>query len=226
MIKAVIFDMYETLITHYHGGALYFSTQIAEDIGAPVTRFQTMWRALEHDRTVGNVSLEGTLERILKTCNCYSEEAIKHVVKKRTKLAEDCFDNLHEGILPMLKGLKDKGLKVGLISNCFSDEAEVINRCVLRPYFDACCLSYEQRTGKPDERIYQICMEKLGARPEECLYIGDGGSQELEAAEHAGMYAAQACWYFREELGQNARRKAQFQQLDHPMEVLDATAGR
>ncbi len=220
MIKAVIFDMYETLITHYHGGPLYFSTQIAEDIGAPVTRFQTMWRALEHDRTVGNISLEDTLEQILKKCNCYSEKAVQHVVEKRTKLAEECFDNLHEGILPMMIALKGKGLKIGLISNCFSDEAEVINRCVLHPYFAASCLSYEQRVGKPSEEIYQICMGKLRVKPEECLYIGDGGSQELEAARNVGMETAQACWYFREELGQNARRKRGFRQLNHPMDLL------
>ena len=221
MIKAVIFDMYETLITHYHGRGLYFSTQIAEDIGAPVTKFQTMWRELEHDRTVGNVSLEDTLKRILGKCGIYPEETIQYVVEKRKRMAEICFENLHPEILPMLRGLQEKGLKVGLISNCFSDEAEVINCCVLRPYFDALCLSYEQKVGKPEEKIYQICMEQLQVQPKECLYIGDGGSFELEAAEKAGMAAAQACWYFREELGQNVRRKNAFLQLNHPMEVLD-----
>lgn len=219
--------MYETLITHYHGaGPLYFSVQIAEDIGLPAGRFQPMWRALEHDRTVGNVSLEDTLEMILKKNHCSSEKTIRHVVEKRIEIAETCFQNLHEEILPMLEKLKEQGFLTGLISNCFSDEAEVINRSILHPYFDAVCLSYEQGVEKPDARIYQICMDMLSVEASECLYVGDGGSRELEAARSLGMQTAQACWYFQEELGQNMRRKKEFLQMDHPMEIVKLAVGK
>ena len=39
MIKAVIFDMYETLITHYES-PIYFGKEIAMDAGMPVEKFQ------------------------------------------------------------------------------------------------------------------------------------------------------------------------------------------
>ena len=52
MVKAVIFDMYETLITHYHS-PLYFSAQIAADAGIPVDKFQALWRPVEQKRTLG-----------------------------------------------------------------------------------------------------------------------------------------------------------------------------
>ena len=39
MIKAVIFDMYETLITLFDS-PLYFGTQMAEDAGIPEEKFQ------------------------------------------------------------------------------------------------------------------------------------------------------------------------------------------
>ena len=38
MIRAVIFDMFETLITHYNS-PLYFGKQMAEDAGIPENRF-------------------------------------------------------------------------------------------------------------------------------------------------------------------------------------------
>lgn len=42
LIKAVIFDMYETLITLYES-PLYFGTQMAEDAGITEEHFQSVW---------------------------------------------------------------------------------------------------------------------------------------------------------------------------------------
>ena len=97
----------------------------------------------------------------------------------------------------MLSTLKEKGFLIGLISNCFSEEAGVIRQSELFPYFDAVLLSCEQGIQKPDEEIFIRCIEQLSVKPEECLYVGDGGSLELEAARKLGMTAAQAVWYLR-----------------------------
>ncbi|MDE6698901.1 MAG: HAD family hydrolase [Lachnospiraceae bacterium] len=67
----------------------------------------------------------------------------------------------------------------------------------LFPYFDAVLLSCEQGIQKPDEEIFIRCIEQLHVKPEECLYVGDGGSRELETARKLGMTAAQAVWYLR-----------------------------
>ena len=121
----------------------------------------------------------------------------------------------------MLKKLKEKGILIGLISNCFSEEAEVIRRSVLFPYFDAAILSYEQGVQKPDEEIYKRCMASLGVALEECLYIGDGGSNELEAARTLGMKAFQAVWYLQEGTSQPMGRMEAFEQLESPRDVLE-----
>ena len=219
MIRAVIFDMFETLITHYHS-PLYFGAQMAADAGIAEEKFQALWRPTEYDRTIGKLTLEEVVESILRENQCYSEELVNKIVKKRIETKQDCFRQLHSEIIPMLKKLKEKGILIGLISNCFSEEAEVIRRSVLFPYFDAAILSYEQGVQKPDEEIYKRCMADLGVRPEECLYIGDGGSNELEAAESLGMQALQAAWYLKEGTLQPTGRMAAFVQLERPMDVL------
>jgi putative hydrolase of the HAD superfamily len=60
MTRAIIFDMFETLITHYCS-PLYFGTQMAEDAGIPADKFQALWRLTEHERTIGKLTLEETL---------------------------------------------------------------------------------------------------------------------------------------------------------------------
>lgn len=219
MIRAVIFDMFETLITHYNS-PLYFGAQMAADAGISEQDFQSLWRPTEYDRSVGNVTLEEVLEMIFRKNQCYSEELVKKVAEKRTEVKEECFRHLHPEIIPMLHELKEKGYLVGLISNCFSEEAEVIRRSVLFPYFDAVILSYEQGVQKPDPEIYHRCMEELNVKAEECLYIGDGGSRELEAARALGMNTAQAVWYLKEGTMQPVGRKNGFPQIEKPLDVL------
>ena len=81
-IAAVIFDMYETLITHYES-PLYFGSQMAADAGIPEEKFLELWRSTEEERTVGKISLEEVLTRILKQNHCYSEDVLKKIVNKR-----------------------------------------------------------------------------------------------------------------------------------------------
>lgn len=67
-----------------------------------------------------------------------------------------------------------------------------------------------------------IChgLKLLSVRTDECLYVGDGGSFELETASRLGMKAVQAVWYFKEGARQPAKRKKEFEQVERPMELL------
>ena len=212
MIRAVIFDMFETLITHYKC-PLYFGAQMAADAGISEKIFQELWRPTESDRSIGKIRTEEVVEMILKENGCYTDALLEKIVQKRISTKEECFKHLHPEIISMLTKLKEEGISIGLISNCFSEEAEVIRRSVLFPYFDKVCLSYEEGVQKPDEEIYRRCMAGLDVAPEECIYIGDGGSQELEAARDLGMNAMQAVWYME-------NRKKDFNQLENPLDVL------
>lgn len=219
MTRAVIFDMFETLITHYHS-PLYFGKQMAEDARIPEDKFRSLWSPTEYTRTIGKLTLEEVLETILKECHCYTETLLKEIVEKRIAAKEECFRHLHSEIIPMLLALKKKGFLIGLISNCFSEEAEVIRRSELFPYFDAVYLSYEQGIQKPEVEIFQRCMDSLFVKAEECIYVGDGGSNELEAAGKLGMRAVQATWYLQEGTTQPSKRKQNFLQMEKPLDVL------
>ena len=220
MIKAVIFDMYETLITLYES-PLYFGTQMALDAGIEEDKFQKLWSAAEEDRTIGKITLEEILEKILKENDCYSESKIEYIVRKRIKCKEEAFEHLHAEILPMLRSLKEKGILIGLISNCFSEESLVIRKSILYSFFDAVCLSFDEGMQKPDQAIFYRCLEKLNVQADECLYVGDGGSCELEAAQMIGMKAVQAVWYLKEGTNQPSKRKEEFENVETPLDILN-----
>ena len=219
MIKAVIFDMYETLIT-LHASPLYFSAEMAADAGIPVEDFRTAWYPTEMDRTLGRLTLEEALTPILKQAGRYSEGLLDLMGEKRRAAKRASFDHLHPEILPMLRMLRARGVKVGLITNCFWEEAEYIRQSELYPFFHMAMLSCVEGMAKPDEVIFHRCTEGLGVAPNECLYVGDGGSRELETAQSLGMQVAQAVWYLKAGSLQPKGRMPEFTQLETPMDVL------
>ena len=220
MKKAVIFDMYETLITHYNC-PLYFSEEMSKDAGVKLENFLPLWRGTEGDRWVGKLTFEDVITKIMEENHCYSKENLDTIVRKRMATKEEGFRHLHEEILPLLETLKEKKVKIGLISNCFSEEVVAIRNSILFPYFDEVCLSYEEGVQKPDLKIYENCLAKLKVEAKDCLYVGDGGCNELESAAAMGMQPLQAAWYFQDWIKWQTRRKPEFIQLDNPLQVLE-----
>ena len=51
--------------------------------------------------------------------------------------------------------------------------------------------------------------------------MGDGGSNELEAAQRLGMQVVQAVWYLKEGINQPAQRKTDFEQIEKPMDIIE-----
>ena len=78
---------------------------------------------------------------------------------------------------------------MGLISNCAEEVSVLWSSTPFAPLVDTAVLSYNVRLAKPDPRIYAMAAEGLGVAAEECLYVGDGTSNELSGAQRAGMTA-------------------------------------
>lgn len=213
MIKAIIFDMFETLVS-LHNNPPYFAKQISADAGIAEADFRVYWDSSDDARSIGEMTLEELLEKILRANDRYSDELLQNIARKRVMSRAVAFQNIRGDIIPMLAALKDMGMLIGLISNCFSEEVGAIRESALFPYFDAVCLSYEEGVLKPDIEIYRRCAQKLGVAPGECLYVGDGGSRELEAARDIGMTPLRAAWY------QDDARGADFVRLGTPMDII------
>ena len=219
MIKAVIFDMFETLVTHFES-PVYMAKQISNDIGISEEKFREVWNPTDDDRTLGKRTLEDVIEEVLKVNHCYSTELFEKIITKRKMSKIECFEHIHPEIIPLFMTLKEQNIKIGLITNCYFEERDVIKDSIFFDYFDSVCMSCEMGIKKPDVKIFQKCMRDLMVAPEECLYIGDGGAFELETAQMLGMYPLQATWYLKDGVNQPAKKKKEFLQAEAPLEVM------
>ncbi len=164
MIKAAIFDMFETLASLFDGKT-YFGEDIAADLGISAQEFRGPWHATESARTLGLMTVEEGIAEALHALGLYSEERVRLIAGNRMASLEDTFSMIPGESDRLLQILHAKGIRTGLISNCYSDEAKMIKNCRLYPLFDVALLSYEQNLSKPDPAIYLRMTEKLGVEP-------------------------------------------------------------
>ncbi len=194
MVKAVIFDMFETLVTLFTEHT-YFGEDAASDAGVDPVLYRKVWHENEKDRTTGKMTIEEGIGETLRKLGVYSDELLNTIVSKRLAALQETFDQIPDESVQLLLELRRRGIKVGLITNTFSDERDLIRSSKLFPLFDATRISYEEGVLKPDPSMYQSIMDELGVTPDECLYVGDGGSRELFAARDIGMKPLQASWF-------------------------------
>lgn len=81
-----------------------------------------------------------------------------------------------------------KKYKTAIISDAqWSFSEREIVKLGLERFFKLRILSSRSGFKKPDTRLFNMAMEKLGVKPEKCVYIGDNPSKDLVGARNAGV---------------------------------------
>ena len=217
--KAVLFDLFETLVTEW-GHKKYTKKEMCADLGIEKDTFDIYWKEKGSDRYLGNISFEESILYVFDKCGKQVEkEMIAKVTDERIRTKAGCFDNINPDVLELLKQLRGLSLKTVIISNCSSEEVKVLKESELYNYFDEVVLSYEVHMKKPDPCIYEEALKRLNLCAWECLFVGDGGSNELEGAKNAGIKAIQAKWYT-DQLPVKRESIEGFQTAEKPMDIL------
>jgi putative hydrolase of the HAD superfamily len=90
-------------------------------------------------------------------------------------------------ILDVLRELKEQKYILCLISNADVIDIMGWDESPLGEYFDEVIFSCLVGMVKPDIKIYQYAMDKLSVQPADCIFVGDGGSDELMGAKKLGI---------------------------------------
>jgi len=119
------------------------------------------------------------------------EEAIPLLLKElwRRNITGGLWHRTVPGAHEALGRMKAAGLRLAVISNAEGRVAEDLAMAGLAVHFETIVDSHKVGVAKPDPRIFAIALERLGARAEESLYIGDIYHIDVLGARRAGMRA-------------------------------------
>lgn len=218
MKKAVVFDLFETLITEW-GHEKYTKRQMCIDLGCSYEEFSPLWEAMHEKQYCGQITFEDSIRTVCGQLKMTADEArISRITARRKQTKAGCFSTFHPQIFPLLKELRQKGYRIAILSNCSHEEVELLKTSSLASMVDRMILSYEVGLCKPDPRIYHLAAQQLGVSCDECIFVGDGGSRELYGASEAGMYPLRAMWYIRQ-LPFSIKAQPEFSMLESPLDL-------
>lgn len=188
MIKAVLFDFDETLqdrtlaFDHY---AKAFMQEFLPDLSdsEKENRIQDMIRT-GNGGYVDRVKWYSELIEMWGWQDSPGAEALaRHYDEKF-----GYFNVIFKDAVPLLKELRARGIKTGVITNGPSVlQHTKMDNSGLLPYLDVLVVSGDLEFAKPDSKIFEYTAAKLGLKCGECIYVGDHPVNDIEGALSAGM---------------------------------------
>ncbi|MBK8882669.1 MAG: HAD family phosphatase [Bacteroidales bacterium] len=179
MIKNIVFDLGNVLIS-FRPSAYFDTKDYPENIKSKILSdifASKEWLLLDN----GNITTAEAIDSISLGSSLKREE-IAHIFNLRTEIMFPLDQNVR--ILPELK---KRGFRLYFLSNFPLDIFEEIKSgYYFFRYFDGGVISSEVKFSKPDERIYQILINKYALVPTESLFVDDI-EINVRAAEKLGM---------------------------------------
>jgi putative hydrolase of the HAD superfamily len=197
MVKGVLFDLFETLITESQA-PMPRASSLGAELGFEPEAFRAEWKARRPAVVLGRLSFREALADIGVTLGRpVGDSELQRVCWERTRAKAALFDRIEPQISTMIRELRTSGARLGVVSNCFAEDVTAWPTCSLAPQFDCAVFSFEAGVAKPDPAIYLEACRRLDVTAVETVFIGDGMHSELMGAEDCGMRAFQALWFLR-----------------------------
>lgn len=209
MIRAVAFDLWETLITDTPEQSRKQErlrlTRMEEILAAQGHRataerieraYRTLWQRCHELYWSADVDvpcrrqIEHFVEELRLDVDAATLDALEDAY---ARAAVDILPSLVDGAPEVLAELKSRGYRLGLISNTGrtpgSALRDVLAELELAPHIDAMVFSNEHGACKPQSSIFAALRDGLGVPYEETMFVGDNLYVDVHGAQRAGMRA-------------------------------------
>lgn len=212
MIKAVLFDLDGTLVNSLDDLANAGNYALSL-FGFPTHETE------KYKHFVGN-GMRNLVFRILPE-DKRSDETIDKVHTEFLKYYKlHSMDNtcVYDGIKELIIALKEKNIKIAVVTNKAHGPATEVVNATLPNTFDCVFGQRPEIPTKPDPTLTLMAIKKLGVTPAECIFIGDSG-MDVKTGVNCGAVPVGVLWGFRlaEELLENGAKHL----INKPNELLE-----
>ncbi|WBB72977.1 HAD family hydrolase [Micromonospora sp. WMMD1128] len=185
---AVLFDFFGTLTHGVRRGDAHRA--VAEQLGCSTEALVEVLNGSYYERASGFFGdAESTMRWVCAQVGVRpSDAAVRAAVAARHR-AVRADTRLRAEAVPVLAALRRRGVRTGLVSDCTHELPAFLPQLAVAPLLDTRVFSVRVGVCKPDPALFLTACHRLGRAPADCLYVGDGGSQELTGAQRVGLRA-------------------------------------
>jgi putative hydrolase of the HAD superfamily len=178
-VRAVIFDLWDTLVEWPVGEAARLRERIAALVGVAEEEFGRRWAASYRASQTGPLA-DAYLALGIPGHEVDAQVAERHEFARRVL-------RLRPGATGALARLRRRGVKLAVLSVCSEEVPAAWPETELAGLFDVETFSSECGLMKPEPEIYLRTARALEVEPADCLFVGDGANDELAGAGRVGM---------------------------------------
>jgi putative hydrolase of the HAD superfamily len=194
VFRGVVFDLFGTLVAGWgEQTAAEKIGEVAEILGVAVPRFRELMETTYTLRADGRLGDPAEmLQRLSAMIDEYpSAELVERAAAHRIAQFREVLSEPLPEVRSLLAVLRDRQIGVGLISDCSGETPQLWAELDWTGPVQAPVFSYTEGVRKPAATLYRRVCGQLQMEPDQCLYVGDGGSHELTGALRVGMTAYQ-----------------------------------
>lgn len=178
MIKAIVFDLDDTLISereYIDSGFRHLSKLLCGKLGRQATEvFDTLQNLFSDDP-------KNVFNRLFESAGVsYTDDIIKNCVEEYREHLP--LIHYYEDVLPCVNHLKAQGIKTGVITDGYSiAQRQKIRAVRANEYFDEIIVTDElgREFWKPHARSFEIMRERLEVDFSEMVYVGDNPEKDF-----------------------------------------------
>lgn len=214
----ILNDNINTIIFDLDGTLLDTLTDLMDSVNFAMDKFGYPERSYDEIRRfVGN----GV--RVLMKKSAPAEISDEDFEKAFSVFREHYLSNMrnktdaYDGVRELLKRLKTDGYRIGVVSNKLDSAVKELCQDYFGELVDYAKGVDGEKDRKPCPDNTWKCIEQLGAKKENCIYVGDS-EVDIKTAENAGLPCVSVSWGFRtrEELEQSGAKTI----IDKPEEIV------
>jgi len=190
VIRAILFDLDETLLDRTNSVAAFVSDQHTRFAGRLGESDAQQWCArflvLDARGSVAKSVVYTCLLEEFGGTPGLAEDLVRDYRASRALYARS-FD----GMVETLESLRSSGLRLGIITNGETEfQSRTIEALGLTAWIDTVLISEQEGLRKPDRALFVRAAAKLGVAPSECIFVGDNPVADVLGAAAAGMRTA------------------------------------
>lgn len=187
MERAIIFDLDGTLLDRERSLRLFLEDQFERyrEYFTHVQKNDYINYFIAYDEH-GYVKKDRVYKALLNQLD------IHYIEKKDLLLDYDLnypkFATGYPDLKDIISRIQNRGLKIGIITNGkVSHQSYIIDVLGIEKYVLETLISEAVGYRKPEPEIFMMMCDKLGVKPEECIFVGDNPVNDIEAAHRIGM---------------------------------------
>lgn len=226
-LKTVFFDMGNTLLHFHHGksdnekdtSGINYLTNFLQEIDPRIQlddvrkNFFERWQKVMPLRKVNHIEypVEDFLNDFMKKyqVNLGLDMCIKAIDVFYTEYRNNVWTE--EKIHQTLDSIRNKGYKIGIISNASLYDEVMINcfkKVRLDKYIDTYIFSYYLKMGKPKKEIFKVALKRMNVNPNEAVMVGDNLLSDIKPAQDLGLTGV---WFNKNQISNDIGIKPSFE---------------